>query len=379
MSNKELNIKGSVLLLGEEENLVYIDRKMLGACGVKRTVFSSGGIKTARFLGRLTKSQQPAFVFCTGLADMDNLHFLELIRLHPNLADLPVILVMSRLSSQIIAETSRLGSCALLARPYTQKEIEQAVLSAGKQKSRLEPCTDSSMFENTLKSMALGVENNKSSRTANPRNSNHEARPLILGKNLLRQGKHQQAIDVFLNHLDSETSQRASALQGIGEAKAALGLSDKSKNYFQQAAVAYVEEEDFMDARILFAKLAKDTYWELNDNPLYQAGARLIKQGRFTPAAQAFMQGQVLTPELSFQAHAARACQFASDPEQSAETFCLHIEKRNPSLGRQLRGNLLTPPKVEQEQAQAPRSGLWSIFCEVIEVARHTARMNAAS
>lgn len=374
MSNKELNIKDRVLLLGEAEELVYIDRKMLGMCGVKRSVFSSRGIKTARLLSNLPKSRQPAFVFCTGLADMDSLRFLELIRLHPELANLPVVLVMSQLSPQVIAETSRLGSCALLARPYTQEEIENAILSAGKQKSRLEPCPDSSMFEQTLKSMDIGVEKNKYARSEKSHKANPDVSQLVHGKSLLRQKKYQQATVAFMSYLDVGKIQRGTALHGMSEANAALGFMDKSQIYLQQAAVAYIEEEDFMTARTLFAKIAKDNNSTLNENPLYQAGCRLIKQGRFMPAAQAFMQGQVLTPTISFQTHAARACQFANDPEYSAEELCWHVEKRNPSLGRQLRGYLLTPEKKELEKE--PPSGLWGLLSEVIEVARYTARMN---
>ena len=362
--------------MGESEDLVYIDRKMLGSCGVRRPVFSQSGVKTATFLAKLPKSQHPAFIFCAGLADMDSLRFLELIRLHPSLSDLPVILVMSSLTSQVIVETAKLGACALLARPYTQAEMENAVLTAGKEKSRLEPCPDASMFEQALKSLDSGE---KTTRKTKDSPAKPDVSELMLGKSLLRQGKYQQATAAFMNHLDKQATEKGLALHGIATAKAALGQPAKSQRYMQQAAVAYIEEEDFMAARTLFAKLKQDKDGKSTDNPLYQAGARLLREGRFSAAAQAFMQGQVLTPDISFHVHASRACQFAADPERCAEELCWHVEKRNPSLGRQLRSYLLMPATRTAEPEWESRSGLWGLICEVIEVARYTAKVHTAS
>ncbi len=373
MKNSNLNVKGSVLLLGKSEELVYIDRKMLRVCGVGRPVFSRNGAKTARFLGALPKSKHPAFIFCTEPADMDSLRFLGLIRLHPDLLDLPLILVTDRLDSQVIAETSKLGSCALLVRPYTQKEMENAILSAGKEKSRLEPCPDASMFKQAL----AALDNSQAPKSASRKQPAENM--LLIGKNMLRQGKYQQAISMFIKHLQKEPALKGEALHGIALAKENLGLAQASRDCLQQAAVAYIEEENFMPARALFAKLRPQGSPENTDNPLYHAGARLLKEGRFAPAALAFMQGQMLTPNMSFYVHAARACQFACNPEKSAEELCWHVERRSPRLGRQLRNHLFMPGSSKPEPEPEPRSGLWGRVCEAVEVARYTAKLLAAN
>ena len=373
MKNSNLDIKGSVLLLGKSEELVYIDRKMLRTCGAGRAVFSQNGLKTARFLAALPESKRPAFIFCAEPADMGNLQLLRLIRLHPGLFDLPVILVMDRLDSQIIAETGKLGSCSLLVRPYTQKEMENAILNAGKEKSRLEPCPDASMFNQALTAM------DASSRPNTPARKQPDKNMLLIGKSMLRQGKYQQAINVFRSHLQKEPASIGEALHGIALAHESLGAIQKNRDFLQQAAAAYIEEEDFMSARALFAKLRGQTGPERTDNPLYHAGARLLKEGSFASAAVAFMQGHMLTPGVSFHAHAARACQFACNPEKSAEEICLHVERRNPRLGRQLRNHLFMPGSIEAEPELKPRSGLWGRVCEAVEVARYTAKLLAAN
>lgn len=352
--------------MGEAEELVYIDKKMLAACGIKRSVFAASGVKAARLLSDLPESQYPAFVFCTGLTDMESLHFLELIRLHPGMYNLPMIIVANQLNQQSLVEASRLGSCLFLTRPYTRREIENAVRSVGKEGGRLAPCADAAMFEQALESLEAEWE---------AREGASQSASLSLGRALLRQGKYRDAVIAFARHLEERQNERGPAFQGIAEAVAGLGLSEKSIYYLEQAAAAYIEEEDFMSARTIFARLHKNKR-EIADNPLYQAGVRLTCEGSYRSAVQAFMQGQMLTPEESFHIYAAQACQVAPNPEHCAERICWHLERRSPSLGRDLRSYLLAPENPEPEFES--RAGLWGLLREVLEVARYTVKVNAA-
>ncbi|MBQ4132207.1 MAG: hypothetical protein IJD04_00530 [Desulfovibrionaceae bacterium] len=366
MKYRPLDIKGSVLLLGESEDLVYIDRRMLAACGARRSLFVSSGLKAARMLGDLNQDDYPEFVFCTGPADMESLHFLEILRLHPNMRDLPMIIVVNQLEQQQLVEASRLGSCVFLARPYTQQEMENAVSSMNNERCRLAACENTSLFEQALESLEAELEaQDEAARSAF----------LILGKSLLRQGRQREAVVAFARHLEEGNGKRADALLGVGEALSALGKHDMSVHYLSRAAAAYIEEEDFMGARAVFSRLQKEDKQTLSDNPLYQAGIRLASEGSYHAAIQAFMQGQMLTPELPFHSYAAEACQAAPNPGHCAERICCHLERRSPSQGRSLRGYLL--PEMGEGEFE-PRPGLWGLLREVVEVARYTARVNAA-
>ena len=367
MKYRPFDAGSNALLLGEAEELVYVDRKMLTACGVRRSVFISDGVKAARFLAELSPDQYPGFIFCTGLADMSSLDFLELIRLHPDLYNLPLVLVVNQLNQQHLAVASKLGRCSFLVRPYTQLEMENAIISAGRVRSRLAPCENSLLFEQAL-------ESREAERQAERQAA--QSPSLLLGRSLLRQGRHREACVAFARHLEENTGKRGNALYGLAEAFAGLGLEDRSVQYLHQSATAYIEEKDFMAARAVFARLQGQGRQGTHVNPLYEAGVRLTSEGSYHSAVQAFMQGQMLTPELSFHSYAAEACQAAPNPGHCAERICWHLERRIPSMGQRLRDYLLISEDDEPEFES--RTGLFGILREVVEVACYTAKVHVA-
>lgn len=365
----------TVLLLGAAESLVSIDRQMLRGINAGRVVFSRSGLKVARLLANLDKKSLPGLIFCTDLADMQSPNFLHLIRLHPNLANLPVVLVCSEITDQTILDVSRLGACTLLARPYTQKELSSAIINAKNGAMRPIPAgSDRKIFENMLNSLSTPAVQPKKPGTVKIK----EQDLLLMGKKLLRHGHLNAAIEAFSGYIQDNGPKKGEALEGIANAKTQLGLNHKTGALLQQAAVAYIDEEDFQSARSIFSRIATGNDRKPLGNPLYQAGIKLLKQGRFSASAQAFLQGQVLTPSQSFIHHAARGCQFAQNPEACAEELCWHVEQRSPSAGRQLRGYLLIPESKPSAEVKY-RGGFLGKVAEVIEVARHTARIYAAS
>ena len=382
-ANKNIpNLANQILLLGENETSVSIDKQMLRGSGATRIIFASSGMACARMLASLPKENLPSFVFCSSLEDMDSVQWLHLIRLHPNLAELPVLLVHSQIPTQTLLEVARLGFAGELARPYNQKDLDFAILSVCKAKSSTaKPCADNKMFENAITSMATSSEftGPAKSNDLTKKNQSHESylQNLILGKSLLRQKRYLPAIKTFSKFLAEGKGKKGEALEGIADAHFHLGNLEKSKMFWQQAAVAYIDQEDFLSARAAFTQVYKNMERKPVDNPLFQAGTRLLHQGHYKAAALAFLQGQVLTPNQSFQSHAARGCQFAINPEHTAEKLCEYIEQRSPSTGRHLRAYLLTPQKAEQPEPNYP-SGFFGIIGEVFQVAYHTARLHAA-
>lgn len=376
------NLTNCVLLLGENETSISIDKQMLRGSGAKRIVFASSGVTCARMLANLPKENLPSFVLCAGLEDMDAVQWLHLIRLHPNLADLPVLLVHTEIPTQTLLEVARLGFAGELARPYNQKDLDFAILSVRKNNSPLaKPCADSKMFEHAIESMSIEAKFNGVPKLNEAKSCSQKAEAylqnLISGKSLLRQKRYLPAINAFSKFLAEGKGKKGEALEGIAHAHASLGNLEKSKGFWQQAAAAYIEQEDFLSARAAFAQIYKNMEHKPLDNPLFQAGTRLLHQGHYKAAALAFLQGQVLTPNQSFQSHAARGCQFAINPEHTAEKLCEHIEQRSPSIGRHLRAYLLTPQNNNQPETTYS-GGFFGIISEVFQVARHTARLHAA-
>lgn len=383
--NKERNLNTSVLLLGQSESLVSIDRHMLRNSGFKRIAFCSGGLESADRLSRLAPNELPALVVCAQLSDIDASMFLHLIRLHPNLAALPVLLLYSQLAVENALEAARLGYAAVLARPYTQKELDFAILSVQKNRPhRAAPCADAQAFEKAFASLAPEKLLQKHKAKAALKIKDNSALPtiastedsvrqhLLQGKKMLQQGKFKEAATVFTKCLLSGRGRRSEALQGLAQTQEGLGLSAKSRIFWQQAACACIDEEDFQNARVIFSRLHGEQ--RALNNPLYKAGMQLLKQGAYKAAAQAFLQGHALTPDEPFYSHAGRACQFAVNPERSAQEICRHVEMRSPSLGRHLRGYLLAPPEAEKEEPE--NTGFLGLLGEVLTVARYTAKQH---
>lgn len=376
------NLANCVLLLGENENSVSIDKQMLRGSGAMRIIFAANGMACARMLANLPKENLPSFVLCSGLEDMDAVQWLHLIRLHPILTSLPVLLVHSQIPTQTLLEVARLGFAGELARPYNQKDLNFAILSVRKNKPSLaKPCTDAKMFEHAIESMCVEAKFNNMPKTNEPENSKPKTEAylqnLILGKSLLRQKRYQPAIQAFSKFLAEAKGKKGEALEGIANAHIGLGNLEKSKGFWQQAAAAYIEQEDFLSARTAFTQIYKYMEHKPQDNPLFQAGAKLLHQGHYKAAALAFLQGQVLTPNQSFQSYAARGCQFAINPEHTAEKLCEHIEQRSPSTGRHLRAYLLTPQNNNSPETTYS-GGFFGIIGEVFQVACYTARLHAA-
>ena len=382
-ANKNIpNLANCVLLLGENDASVSIDKQMLRTSGATRILFASNGMTCARMLASLPKENLPSFVLCAGLEDMDAVQWLHLIRLHPNLAQLPVLLVHSQIPTQTLLEVARLGFAGELARPYNQKDLDFAILNVCKSKSLgATPCATPKMFEHAMQSMSVEAKFNNAGKTNEAQNSKVKTEAylqnLILGKSLLRQKRYLPAINAFSKFLAEGKAQKGEALEGIAHAHASLGNLEKSKGFWQQAAAAYIAQEDFLSARAAFTQVYKNMDNKPHDNPLFQAGTRLLQQGHYKAAALAFLQGQVLTPNQSFQSHAARGCQFAINPDHTAEKLCEYIEQRSPSVGRHLRAYLLTPQNNNSPEATYS-GGFFGIIGEVFQVARYTARLHAA-
>ncbi len=374
--HKFSNLKNTVLLLGESENMVSVDKQMLRGNGLQRVLFCSQGAKLARFLGKLPAWQLPKLLVCCGFEDMNPLTFLSLIRLHPNMVRLPVLLVQSEFSMQTLLDTSRLGYVKFLARPYTQEELEKAVSDVNYVKPREKFAGDIRMFNNMLESLtpvppALVVyktEDGKAEITSLNR--------FDLGNKLLKNKLYQPALDIFTELLNEDGSKKGEVLQGLSEANEGLGFELKSRMFLKLAAEAYLEEQDFYNARLLFSRLYQTSESKPKDNPLYNEGMKLLAQGYYKESAQAFLQGQTLTPKESFYSYVSKACDGSPNPGHTAEMICSYVGMRSPSLGKQLRKYLLVDEFEAVEAENETKFGFLGFLGEVISVATYTARLH---
>ena len=104
----------------------------------------------------------------------------------------------------------------------------------------------------------------------------------------------------------------------------------------------------------------------------------MLKSGHFEAAASAFWHGMNLTPQESMIAHIARACQFTSAPEKAALAVCQVMDRKSPSLARDLRKTLLGEGLMEREERDPSLrdyGAVGNFIANVYNVARYTVHM----
>lgn len=113
----------SILLLCENEASAQLDRRSLREAGYAPARLMSSGIEAAKLLAGLADDPEhprPDMVVCaTRLEDMDGEQFCAIIRSHPLLIGLPVLLLVSNTTEAEQLRTLGCGASAMLARPYS--------------------------------------------------------------------------------------------------------------------------------------------------------------------------------------------------------------------------------------------------------------------
>lgn len=152
MTSRNSSLPG-VLLLSESEALAALDRRALRDAGVARIRVMTSGIQAARILaGLATDSQgfQPDIIVCSQkLADMDGEQFCAILRLHPRLLALPILLILPNDSEVEQLRTLGCGASALLGRPYSVTSLKEQLVTLAASQPRLTQLQQAARYTDT--------------------------------------------------------------------------------------------------------------------------------------------------------------------------------------------------------------------------------------
>ena len=373
----------SALLLARQESLVTIDKQMLrnnDYWPFRRFSFMDSGLTAAQNLAAAAQSHldMPDLLVCDlPLADMTAVQFLSLIRLHAALRNLPVLLLGHDQALKDRTALEKLQPLVYLIRPYTQHEFigalrKLAAHTAAIPTAALSPESETA-FRAALKLMAQ------------PRQEAGAEDLLRRGIALLRKGQPVEARKAFRRAIERFPAFTAQGLQGLAEVEVRHGNADYGRQLLHKAAIINIRAHNFQAAQRAFSRLEDlggidhtSAYAPAKGNPLYQAGAALLKSGHFEAAASAFWHGMNLTPQESMIAHIARACQFTSAPEKAAVAVCQVMDRKSPSLARDLRKTLLGEGLMEREERDPSLrdyGAVGNFIANVYNVARYTVHM----
>ena len=373
----------SVLLLARQEALVVVDKRMLRNNDhrpFQRFSFMDSGLKAAQGLDAATQTRLdlPDLLVCDlPLSDMTAVQFLSLIRLHAALRGLPVLLLGQGQELKERAKLQELQPVVYLSRPYTQKDLATALKSLDAQVAAqglaVARPENGAAFRAALKVMAQ------------PRKEAGPEELLSQGIALLRKGSAAEARQIFQKVMSRHPAFTAQALQGLAEVATRQGNTAYGRQLLYKAAIINIRAHNFQAAQRAFARLeglggvepsGQDAGAKIN--PLYQAGAALVRSGQFEAAAAAFWHGMNLTPEESMIGHISRACQFTSAPERAAQNICLAMDSKSPSLARDLRKALLGEGFMTREapgEEWRDYGAVGNFIASVYSVARYTVQM----
>ncbi len=385
MHDRHLTPFTSALILADSEGVATIDRSALRGRGVRHIRFLSSGKTAARLLadqamsteGTPKKSALPAIdlVICNAtLDDMDGAGFLRLIRSHPALAALPVILVSPQATRQTVLDAIGMGCSGFLIRPYTTASFEDqlalasAALPAHDMRvlmSRARGELDTQAFEAALAPLTIIAD------SALPK-----AEALYNeGMTHLTNRNWDGAIRAF-NRAVRLNVLYAEAYSGLSRAWRGKGDFRQAQRYLRLAGEAYARLKEFAKAREVFALLLRER--PETPNVLLGTAETLLRQGKYDDAARAYVEGHRLTPQENLTMRVARACHLTDKPEHAARALCRAMQEQGATrTARQVYQRIVALPARSSASSTSRNifSDRFPRLRELVSVVAYTARL----
>ncbi len=410
----------SALVLADSEGVAAVDRTTLRAHGIRHVRVLSSGEEAARLLAREAARREktrtalhagrgqeetgraretrgtrgigearearearetggartapPAcdVVLCNAtLDDMEGTAFLRLIRKHPALASLPVILTAPQTTREDVLKAIGAGCSGFLVRPYTTaafaEQLELAARSAAMpDMAKLMYSADTALsaeeFDNALATLGkvVTVAKPKAQECYEQGMAHLEARDYAAAIAAFNRA-------VRLNVLYAE------AYMGLSHAWRGKGDQRKARKYMMMAGEAYARLEAFADARSVFSQLSQE--WPDMPNLLLGTAGALVRQGNYRAAAMAYVEGYKLTPDADISTQVARACHFTDKPEEAAVALCRAMEKGGErDMAQRLYRRIIAIPERRPAPARKPLLAQFPMLNELVAVARYTMR-----
>ena len=293
-----------VLLLSESESMAALDRRALREVGAERVEGLTSGVAAARILAGLDEappSFQPDVVVCSQrLSDMEGEQFCAILRLHPMLLDMPILLILPHDSEVEQLRTLGCGASALLARPYSIDQIKAhldflvATRPTLDDLDKADQLTSTKAFDDALATYGILLKPIRQPEDY-----------FRVGMQCLEQRKWNSAINAF------QRAMRGALIQGkaeLGMAAAWKGKGDMAryKYYLSQAAATFVRARQWNRARAVYGRMLQED--PNARSPFLSEALQHIRQGNYDQAAGILAQGYEVTPRQQITERMAQIC-----------------------------------------------------------------------
>ncbi len=352
----------SVLLLSESESLAALDRRALREVGVTQIQVMTSGIAAARILAGLAPNPgglQPDVIVCAQkLEDMDGERFCAILRLHPRLLAMPVLLILPSDSEVEQLKTLGCGASALLGRPYSVTDLKAtlAVLEVSpKRLPQLQKAaryTDTKAFDAALDTYGLLLK-----PVRQPEDY------FRVGMQDLQQQRWNNAINAFQRAL-RDAQIKGEAELGMAVAWKGKGDLTRYRACLAQAAATFVRAGHWRRARAVHARVLQEDPGA--KSPFLAEARQLMRQGLYDEAAEILAQGFEVTSKSQLCDKIAQTCLTSEEPEhmlrQLERSLGRALGAQGDRLGSDIRtclDELIRQQEARRREAAAERQ--WSV------------------
>lgn len=350
----------SALLLGGNAAHLSLDRKNLRRLGLRVEELFNSGRKAAL---HMLDHDIDVVVCDQGLTDMSIPDFIRLIKLHPRLAAVPVLVVSTDNTREGVLGAKKAGCGSYLIRPYSQAAFTRQLsilLAPGRPENTPAAASEQAFFE-ALK----GSE--PCTPPADPAETAFEE-----GRRLLKLHRYAEAAQSFKAALKLRP-ELAEAAHGLAKAWKGLGHPAAYKETLLEASRLYLRQDRLSEAYALTAELRKLD--PLVKDPVQHEISTLIRTKHFSRAAQLLAKTWNNQPiPKSVYDQLARDCHFTDNPLEAAETLSQELSKTQRFLEpERITHRIMGPAQETQEvRRESPRSGVFGSLRDVIAVAKYT-------
>lgn len=349
------NQQAAVLLLCEDEKAANLDRRALRQAGYGHARVMTSGIEAARLLAGMDRQPDgymPEIVVCLNqLADMDGEQFCAIVRQHPLLSGLPILLILPNANEAEQLRALGCGASVMLGRPYSvdvlKKNMAQLAAAVPSQRSLRKAAqeADTRAFDEALATYGVLLRSERGPEDY-----------FKVGMRSLSENNWQLAIAAFERAL-RDAQIKAEAELGIAAAFKGKGDMPSARAWLARSADSFIQARRWNRARSAYARLLQ------NDpsarNPFLAEAHKLIHQHEYDEAATALVYSLGFISKKNAGERYARVCMAADEPEAMLAVLELKLNADGRGqygfLNEEIRANLevMARQKADRQRQQS--------------------------
>ncbi len=334
----------SILLLCKSEQAAAVDKRALRDAGAIHIRTMTSGLDAARIMAGLEPDKpelNPDIIVCQHkLDDIDGEQFCALLRLHPRLLGMPILLLLPNDDEEAQLRALGCGASALMGRPFSvdalRKNLE-ALMAYDLRMAQLDKGKDNAdqkAFDDALSTYGVLL---KPVRTPDDY--------FYVGMRCLEEKRWNSALSAFQRSLQGAQI-RGEALLGMAVAWRGKGDLVRCRRCLEQAALTFALAKRWHNARTVFVRLLLED--PQAKSPFLTAAQRLMRENRYADAARALAAGIDLTPPQLVGSRLAQICMASGQPQAMFDQLRQHLDGE---LGKQA-GDLTKAIRCRMEDLQ---------------------------